>query len=413
MKILHVCSIGTTARTLLSPQINDLRSRGLEVHIACSPDAIATMLSQQGYTIHPINIERRIAPLSNFNSLVKLFQLMRREKYDLVHVHTSIAAVVGRIAAKLAGVPRIVYTVHGYPFHELLSPSKYWFYFGIEKCCASLTDLFLCQSYEDWVNSSRLGLCPAHKVRHLNNGVDSQRFSRQRLHPDQQQALRQSLGIPLDAAPMIGTIGRLTREKGFAYLLEAFAQLVPQFPHVRLLIVGGELKTDPDPFEAELLQRADELGIRDRITFTGFRDDIPELLGLMDIFTLPTYFGEGLPRSILEAMSMGLPIVTTDIRGCREAVKPDLNGFIVPPRDPEQLARALERLLANPALRQQFGQASRDRVETIYDERFVFQRLVEAYRDLGIVFPKQTVTEATLSDLQTISATNSMVYGGN
>jgi glycosyltransferase involved in cell wall biosynthesis len=401
-----------TAKILLSPQINYLRSRGLDVHIACSPDAIAQALSQQGFTIQPIHIDRQIAPLNNLNSLVKLFQLMQREQYDLVHVHTSVAAVLGRIAAKLTGVPRIVYTVHGYPFHDQLSPAKYRVYFSIEKGCASLTDLFLTQSYEDWVNSSRLGLCPADRVRHLNNGIDSQRFSRQRLDPAHQQALRQSLGIPSAAGPIIGTIGRLTREKGFAYLIEAFAQLVPQFPHGRLLIVGSELKTDPEPFEAELLQRSQALGIRDRIIFTGFRDDIPELLGLMDIFTLPTYFGEGLPRSILEAMAMGLPVVTTDIRGCREAVKPDVNGCIVPPHDHEQLANALATLLADPVLRQRLGQASRDRVEAEYDERLVFQRLEKAYRDLGIVFPAAAATRAVLP-AKAVPTTHSMVYGEN
>ncbi|WP_204140174.1 glycosyltransferase family 4 protein [Halomicronema sp. CCY15110] len=413
MKVLHICSIGVTAKVLLSPQINYLQSRGLDVHIVCSSDEVAKALSQQGYTLHLINIDRKIAPLGNLMSLVKLFQLMQREQYDLVHVHTSIAAFLGRIAAKLAGVPRIVYTAHGYPFHDQLPRAKYWFYFGLEKCCASLTDLFLTQSYEDWVDSSRLRLCPARKVRHLNNGVDSQRFSRERLDPKQQQMLRQSFHIPLEAGPIIGTIGRLTREKGFAYLIEAFAQLAAQFPQARLLIVGSELKTDPDPFEAELLQRSLALGIRDRIVFTGFRDDIPELLGLLDVFTLPTYFGEGLPRSILEAMAMGLPIVTTDIRGCREAVQPDVNGYIVPPRDSSQLADALTKLLADPALRQQFGRASRDRVEREYDERLVFQRLEQAYRDLGLVVAKQPTAEWVLSGAAVIAAENSMGYGGH
>lgn len=412
MKILHICSIGVTARTLLSPQINYLRSRGLDVHIVCSPDAVSAQLSQQGYTIHPIQIDRQIVPLSNLVSFIKLVQLMGREQYDLVHVHTSVAGVLGRIAAKFAGVPRIVYTSHGYPFHDQLSPGKYRFYFGVEKLCAGFTDLVLTQSYEDWQNSLRLGLCSAHKVRHLNNGIDSQRFSGERLDRDRQQALRQSLGIPAEAL-IIGTIGRLTREKGFAYLIEAFAQLAPNFPTAQLLIVGGELSTDPDPFEAELLQRSLALGIRDRITFTGFRDDIPELLGLMDVFTLPTYFGEGLPRSILEAMAMGLPIVTTDIRGCREAVKSGLNGFIVPPRHSEQLAHALAMLLANPALRERFGRANRDRVEAEYDESLVFRRLEAAYRDLGVIFPKAPATGVALPSAQAISTAPSMVYGGN
>lgn len=394
MKILHICAIGATADKLLRSQIDYLRSIGLDVHIACSPDATAVALKQAGYTIQPVHIDREIAPIKNLRSLVHLMQLMRRENYDLVHGHTPIAAVLGRIAAKLAGVPRIVYTAHGFPFHDLLPPAQYRFYFGIEQFCARFTDLILTQSYEDWVNSSRLGLCPADKVRHLNNGVDSQRFSRQRLNPAHQQRLRQSLGIPADAL-VIGTIGRLTRQKGFAYLVKAASLLALQFPDLHVLIVGGELSTDPDPFQAELIQQAIDLGIRDRITFTGFRDDTPELLGLMDIFTLPTYFGEGLPRSILEAMAMGLPVVTTDIRGCREAVIPNQNGLIVPPRDTLNLTDALATLLANPTLRQQFGTASRQRVEAEFDESFVFQRLADWYQELGIRFsPPNIVSDA-------------------
>ena len=385
MKILHICAIGVTANKLLRSQIDDQRSRGLDVHIACSPDAAADALKAEGYTLQPVQIDRAIAPRKNWASLRQLVQLMRREKYDLVHVHTPIAAVLGRVAAKLAGVPRIVYTAHGFPFHDQLLPSQYWFYFTIEKVCARFTDLIFTQSAEDRANSVRLGLCPAHKVRHLNNGIDCQRFSRQRLQPALQHQLRQALGIA--DGPLIGTIGRLTRAKGFAYLIEAVAHLVPQFPDVQVLIIGGELSTDPEPFEAELIQRAIELGIRDRVTFTGFRDDIPDLLGLLDVFALPTYFGEGLPRSILEAMAMGLPIVTTDIRGCREAVQPQHNGLIVPPKDSGALAAALATLLADPALRQRFGTASRQRVEAEFDENFVFQRLAQGYHDLGLEFP--------------------------
>jgi glycosyltransferase involved in cell wall biosynthesis len=385
MKILRVCAIGATAKGLLRPQIDYLRSRNLEVEIACSPDGDAEQLRREGYTIHLVQIDRKISPLLNLRSILKLAQLMRQNQYDLVHVHTPIAAVLGRIAAKIAGIKRIVYTAHGFPFHDQSSPAQYHFYFEIEKFCARFTDLILTQSHEDWLTAQNKGLCPPHKVRHLNNGVDSRSFCRDRLDSLSQQQLRQSLGIPDSANLLIGTIGRITRKKGFAYLVDAVAKLVPQFPNLHVLIIGHELKTDPEPFETELIQQAIDLGIRDHITFTGFRSDIAELLGLLDVFTLPTYFHEGLPRSILEAMSMGLPIVTTDIRGCREAVIPNQNGFIVPPRNSEALAEALATLLADSTLRQTFGQASRQRVEAEFDEHFVFQRLVEAYQDLGIV----------------------------
>lgn len=398
MKVLHVCAVGATTLKLLRPQIDYLLNCGLEVEVACSPDADADIFRQLGYVVHPVQIDREISPAKNFKSLIELVQLMRQQQYDLVHVHTPIAAVLGRMAAKIAGIKRIVYTAHGFPFHDLLSPRQYASYFAIEKFCAQFTDLILTQSYEDFVIAQQKQLCPAHKVRHLNNGIDSHKFAQQRLRPGAQAKLRELLGLPNDAL-VVGTIGRLTRQKGFAYLVDAIAQLRPQFPQLHLLIIGGELSTDPEPFEAELVAQVQRLGLQDCVTFTGFRDDTPELLGLLDVFCLPTYFGEGLPRSILEAMAMGLPIVTTDIRGCREAVIPHQNGLIVPPKDSHALAAALGQLLGDRALRQQFGAASRQRVEALYDERYVFERLATWYQELGVQMAIPQANDAATSEL--------------
>lgn len=385
MKVLHICAVGITAQRLLLPQIKALLNQGLIVEIACSPGSEVDDLRQQGYTVHPVQIDRRIEPISNLNSVYHLVRLMRQHRYDVVHVHTPIAAVLGRVAAKLAGVPRIIYTAHGFPFHEQSSPTHYHIYFTIEKACAVLTDLILTQSHEDFINAQKYKLCSPDKVRHLNNGIDIEYFSRDRLNPVHQSQLRKSLKLP-DSAILIGIVGRLIYQKGSGYLIEAIHQLLPQFPDLHVLVIGGSLSTDRDPFEKELAKRIETLGIADHITFTGFRDDIPELLGLLDIFTLPTFFGEGLPRSILEAMAMELPVVTTNIRGCREAVIPGKTGLIVPPKSSEKLAAALNFLLSYPSMSRAYGRAGRRYVESEFDERLVFQRLADAYQDLGIVF---------------------------
>lgn len=384
MKVLHICAIGSTAQKLLLPQIDYFLSRKLSVGIACSPGPEVDKLQQQGYTVHPVQIDRKIAP-PNLKSIYELTKLIQQHQYDLVHVHTPIAAVLGRIAAKLAGVKRIVYTAHGFPFHDQSSPNQYRFYFTIEKICASITHLILTQSYEDFITAQKSGLCPPEKVSYLGNGVDIDRFNRNSLDSIHQNQLRESLGIPKTAELIIGTIGRLTRKKGSAQLIEATAKLLSQFPNLHTLIIGGQLSTDPEPFQAELLEQIRSLGIENNVTFTGIRDDIPQLLGLMDIFTLPTYTHEGLPRSILEAMSIGLPVVATDIRGCREAVVHGQTGFIVPPRNSEKLAEALGKVLSDSNLRQMYSKAGRQRVEAEYDERFVFQRLAQCYQELGIL----------------------------
>ncbi|MBE9011848.1 glycosyltransferase family 4 protein [Pseudanabaenaceae cyanobacterium LEGE 13415] len=382
MKILHVCAIGLTAKNLLKTQINYFLSQGASVEIACAPDAEVEELRHQGYKIHTFAIERRIASINNLISIRQMAQLMRSQQYDIVHVHTPIAAVLGRIAAKLAGVRSIVYTAHGFPFHDRSSALEYWMYSTIERLGAPLTDLILTQNQEDVVTSQKLKLCSADQIAYLGNGIDLDRFDRTRLNPQHQSELRCSIGIPDTAELIIGTVGRLTYKKGSSYLIEAAAQLLPQFPNLHILVVGGQLDSDPEPFHTQLVKRIHQLGLSNHVTLTGNRDDIPEMLGLMDIFTLPTFTHEGLPRSILEAMAMQLPVVTTFIRGCREAVVSGKTGFVVAPQDSRSLAEALELLMQNAELRQKQGQAGRLRVEAHYDERFVFQRLTEFYNKL-------------------------------
>ncbi len=387
MKVLHVCALAITAKSLLQPQLKYFLSRNLEVGIACSPGAELAELQKNGVQVHQVKIERKISSINNLNSVLQLIKIIRDNQYDLVHVHTPIAAILGRIAAKIAGVKAIVYTSHGLPFHELSSPFQYWFYSIAERLAASITNLILSQNHEDIATATKLGLCEKNKLAYLGNGIDINHFRRTRLNSAHQLELRKSLAIPDSANLIIGTIGRLTRKKGSGYLIEAVSKLISQFPNLHVLIISGQLSSDPEPFQTELMTQIRTLGIENNVTLTGQRQDIPEILGLVDVFTLPTYTHEGLPRSILEAMAMELPVVATNIRGCREAVVHGKTGLIIPPQDSDCLAEALEKLLSNTDLRQAYGKAGRQRVETEYDEDFVFERLAKYYKELGIFIP--------------------------
>ncbi len=391
MRILHICAIPMTAEVLLKPQLQYLLDRKLVVGIACSSGQELAKLQRNGFKIHPVEIDRKISPLANFKSILQLVKLIKDNQYDLVHVHTPIAAVLGRIAAKIAGVKAIVYTSHGLPFHDLSSPFEYNFYSIVEKLTASITDLILSQNREDITTATKIGMCPPEKLGYLGNGIDINRFRRSRLNLAHQSNLRKSFAIPDSADLIIGTIARLTRKKGTGYLIEATAKLITEFPNLHVVIIGGELSTDPEPFQTELWERIHSLGIEKHITFTGERQDIPELLGLLDIFTLPTYTHEGLPRCILEAMAMELPVIATNIRGCREAVLDAQTGLIVPPKDTDSLAQALRKLMSNPELRNTYGQAGRQRVEAEYNEDFVFERLTQYYKQLGVSIPENNL----------------------
>ncbi len=389
MKLLHISNGGFIVRNLLRSQIDYFLSQNIAVECICSPDTDVEALQRRGYVVHPIPIAREFSPGKNLVTIARLCQFLRRHANiqqgdTLVHVHTPIAALLGRVAARLAGVKRVVYTAHGFPFHDQSPWWLYWLYFHIEKFAAAMTDLILTQSYEDFEMAQTSGLCTPQKLRYLGNGVDIQKFNRDRLPPETQSQLRQSLGIPPQAGPIIGMIGRLTYKKGSGVLIDAIAQLLPEFPNLHVVIVGGEVLSDPEPFQTTLLQRISALQLEHHVTLTGYRQDTPQLLALLDIFTLPTFTHEGLPRAILEAMAMALPVVTTNIRGCREAVLHEQTGLIVPPRQSDALAAALKRLLLDADLRTSYGQAGRCRVEAEYDERLVFQRLVACYQEIGL-----------------------------
>jgi glycosyltransferase involved in cell wall biosynthesis len=262
--------------------------------------------------------------------------------------------------------------------------NQYRFYHTVERIAGYLSDLILTQSHEDLVKAEKTKLCAPQKLRYLGNGVNVKRFSRSQLIDEHQQQLRNKLNLPETAFPIIGMTGRITEEKGYLELIEALAKLRYEFPNIHLLVIGGQLSSERDAFESKLKHLIREYELNSYITLTGLRSDIPELLGLVDVFTLPSY-REGLPRSILEAMAMELPVVATDIRGCREAVVDGQTGLIVPPRNSEKLADALDRLLADTEMRKTFGKAGRRRVEAEYDERIVFDRLQRVYQELGVL----------------------------
>lgn len=384
MKILVVHAVAYGVKYLLLPQIDYLLERGYRIEIACSPAEDSHELRRRGYVVHDLPIARRIDLPSNTASVYRLTRLMRQHNYDAVHLHSPVAALLGRVAARLARIPTVVYTVHGFHFTEHSPALAHGFYFQVEKWASRITDLMLTQSREDLEMARRTRLCRPEQIRYLGNGVDVDRFSRRRLEPAGQTRLRAELGIPTHAAPLIAMTGRMSEEKGFNELVAALATLRAQYPHIHAIVIGGQLPTERDDIASTLFAEVARHGLEDHLTFTGFRSDVAEILGLVDVFTLPSY-REGLPRSVIEAMAMELPVVATDIRGCREAVLQRETGLLVPPRDAPALARALGELLGDVARRTAYGRAGRRRVEREFDERHVFRRIEEHYSQIGLV----------------------------
>ncbi|EJL43170.1 glycosyltransferase [Brevibacillus sp. CF112] len=378
-KILQICAIDQTVESLLLPLIQKLAEEGHEVHTACTDIGRFQTLRDKGLTLWPIAIKRKIEPLSNLRSILALYRLMKRERYDAVHVHTPVAAVLGRVAARLAGVSPVVYTAHGYYFHDGMSRGEYWLYYALEKWFAKhLTDYLLLQSREDYELSVQDGFSPPERIMHLGNGVDvERRFHPQAVSPEEAREVRSALGIGADDL-VIAYVGRMVGEKGIFELLDAFSRLARESGRVRLLLVGDVSDSERDQRGKALREHCRK---HPQIVLTGFRRDIPQLLAASDIFVLPSH-REGLPRSIIEAMAMGKPIVATNIRGCREEVTDGVNGILVEPKQSEHLYKALKKLACDARLREAYGQNSRYLAEEHFNERHVLARQAELFAAL-------------------------------
>jgi len=375
IKVLQVAAVDLTVKFLLLPLIDGLIKEGFEVHIVCSPGKYSDELKELGYVIHPVKIPRRIAPLSNFVSFLALLRLMHRERYQIVHVHTPVAAALGRLAAKIARIPVVIYTAHGFYFHDLMPWWKrrpiLWIEKALGKCC---TDFIFTQSAEDRETAVKEKIKLPDKVIWIGNGVDPKRFE-----TPCAEGLRSELGLRSNDK-VVGFIGRLVREKGVEELFQAVGRVKKVFPETKLLVVGDTLESERDRRATKILRQIMEAeGLVDTVIFAGFREDIPELLSLMDVFVLPSH-REGMPRTVLEAMAAAKPVIATDIRGCREEVIDGVTGFLIPIRSPEALAEAIIKILSDAELAHKMGQAGRKRVIEEFDEKIIINRQLEIYR---------------------------------
>lgn len=361
LKVCQLCAVDFTLARFLLPLIDGMHASGWQVTSVCSDGPEVPRLRSRGYHIHTIPIARSLNPWLAIRSLIQLTSFFRQQRFDVLHVHTPVAALIGRIAARLAGISLVVYTAHGFYFHDQMPFLKRHFFVLLERFAGLFTDLLFCQSSEDAHTAVRERIAPASRVFAIGNGVDPQRFNPGLIAP----SLRSSLAIPRDAF-VVGMIGRRVKEKGVVEFLAAMTSLARQYPSLWVLLIGDRLASDhAQSVEEEVASARSQLG--PRLVALGLRDDIPHLLAAMDIFCLPSW-REGMPRTIIEAMMMAKPVIATDIRGCREEVVPNHTGLLVPVRSPSALATAVEHFLLHPLAVRQFGEAGRFRALSLYDE---------------------------------------------
>lgn len=373
-KVLQVAAVSEHVKRFLLPLIDKLLAEGHQVHIACSNGRYVPELQARGYIVHTINIERRINPLSNLRSLWCLYRLMKKEQFDIVHMHTPIAAALGRVAAWAARVPIVINTVWAFYFHDQMPQWKKRPVIWAEKLLNSITDLQFFAVSEDASTAVRKAICPQEKVIYIGTGIDTGRFA---VLPDYNKA-RKSLGFCAQDN-VIGFVGRLVAEKGILELGEAMNLVVKALPEAKLVLVGDTLNSDRDKKAKKTLHSMlERYGIARKCVFTGVLEDIPMIMAAIDLLVHPSH-RDGISAVILEAMVSGKPVVATNIRGSREAVVHGVTGILVPCKNPAAMAEAIVSLLKNPDLSHQMGIEGRWRACEFFDERIVVDKQVKAY----------------------------------
>jgi glycosyltransferase involved in cell wall biosynthesis len=314
-----------------------------------------------------------MAPHQDLAAFVELRRMFRDLRPDVVHTHNPKPGVYGRLAARAARVPVVVNTVHG--LYAL--PEDRWtkraVVYGLERIAARASDAELVQNAEDVPVLRRLGIRES-KLTILGNGVDLERFRPDRLDAGARRARRAEWDADDDTV-VVGTVGRLVWEKGYRELFAAARSLVGHRPRIRFVIIGGldAAKSDQlGPADLAAASRdADLVGL-------GHRDDVADLYGAMDVFVLASH-REGFPRAAMEAAASGLPVVATDIRGCRQVVDPGRTGLLVAPRDATALAAALARIADDAEVRAAMSDASLVKARADFDDRRVVATTLATY----------------------------------
>lgn len=375
-RLAYVTTHAISAENLMKGQLSFLRERGFDITVVAAPsDSLDAVREREGVETVPIPIEREISPVADVRTLMKLCGILRRLRPDIVNAGTPKAGLLGMLAAKITGVPVRLYMLRGLRL-ETTSGFKEKLLATTERIASSCAHQVICvgESLRQEFIRRRLVAPDKTLVLHhgSSNGVNAERFQYSTKQLAQIDQLRTSLDIPA-GAPVIGFVGRLTRDKGIVDLYEAFIRLLEEFPELRLVLVGWPEEGDPIP--AAIWQRIQE---HRQILRTGTIRDVSLYYGLFDVFLFPSY-REGFPNVPMEAAAAGVPVVGYSATGTLDAVTDAVTGKLVRLGDSAGLADATACYLRDPLLRHRHGEAGRRRVVTDFRREEIWQSLADLY----------------------------------
>lgn len=378
MRLCILVTVPASFTYLYRNQFSLLRTNGIDVTAVCAPAPEMRVLEGEPARFITIPMMREPSPLQDIKSLAHLWWFFVNNRFDVVHVSTPKASLLGSIAALLSGHRRVIFTFRGRAYEN---------YTGLKRRIFAAMDTLICRiavrvnpiCYELGRQIVKEGICRPEKIRVLghgsSNGIDLDQFSATPQARREAIGLRKDLNIPVDALVIL-SIGRIREDKGINELVEAFVSLADAHDKLHLLLVGKYEHASPVS-----VRTRDLIQSHPRIHVSPWQQKPASAYAASDILAFPSY-REGFGNVALEASAMELPVVASDIMGCRESVERDVSGLLVPPADAKALEVALERLVSNPALRASLGRQGRDRVEKLFRQEIIWQDLVKQYQDV-------------------------------
>jgi len=367
LRVLHVVSVPGIggAQAYVESVIQRLGQLHYRPAVACNAEPTLVARYAPWAEVFPIPIPYGVSPWHDLCFFVRLLRLLRRERFDIVQTSAAKASLYGRLATRLVGVPVVIFTAHGFPFHDFMHRLLRWGLITLEKVLSRwCTDMVVSVSEADRRYAISKGIVPADRIVTIQNGIDLDRPIPK--HDDARRALA------LDPqAPVVGMVGRLSRQKAPEDFLRVAALVAREFPDAIFLVAGD------GPLRDSLERLAANLGIANQVRFLGFREDIPLMMAALDVFALSSLW-EGLPLTILEAMAASKPVVATAVNGVAEVVQHGSTGLLARPQEVHQLAAHIATLLRDPARARAMGEAGRRHV----CEHFSIERMVAQLSDL-------------------------------
>ncbi|HID29572.1 MAG TPA: glycosyltransferase family 1 protein, partial [Desulfobacterales bacterium] len=336
-RTIHVTTADVSLFVLLRSRLEILREHGFEVATASAPGPYSRTMISAGFRHFVIPaLTRKWRPSADLKAMAQLYQTFRTGRYDIVTTYGPKPGIYGRIAARLAGIPIVAHTNWGLYFSEDSDLYKKLFFLSIEYVAARFGDHVFSVNRDDMEIMVRFGMVDKNDITYIGNGTNLNHFNPKRISELRLSQLRSHFGLESNKVT-VGMVGRLVREKGCFEFFKAAKNLTSRLSGLQFLHVGP-LDTDKEGAVTE--EEFHRMQREDKIKFLGMQENMPEIYALMDVVVLPSH-REGFPRSLVEAAAMGKPLVASNVRGCREAVEPGVNGFLVAQKDPEVLAEAI------------------------------------------------------------------------